>query len=295
VGLLLVLAVAVPVVLAACGSSTNKTTSSSSTNSSRSVQVLYTVKAGNLSDTASGMATLTSTKKGKVTATVAVMGQQASQVAAGQSATVVFVKLGNRSGGQGAPPGVPSGVASPAAGSGAAPGGGQGSGGASQGFFGGSGGQGLSGSGALSRFGGKTATATVTAVQAGGNNSVMATIAIAKLPSGVTSKYTGIAQITVKVLAQNVLIVPTAAIKGSGSSATVQLLQNGKTVTQSVTIGLETQSEAEISSGLSAGDEILYTRTFTGFSGTRSGFPGGQGGGFPGGQGGAPPSGQSGT
>ena len=35
--------------------------------------------------------------------------------------------------------------------------------------------------------------------------------------------YTGIAQIQVKVLASNVLIIPTAAIKGSGSSATVQL------------------------------------------------------------------------
>ena len=247
VGLLLVLAVAAAVVLAACGSSTNKTTSSSSTNSSRSVQVLYTVKAGDLTDTASGMATLTSTKKGKVTATVAVMGQQASQVAAGQSVTVVFVKLGNRSGGQGVPSGVPSGAASPAAGSGAAPGAGQGSGSGGQGFFGGS------GSGALSRLGGKSAAATVTAVQAGSNNSVTATISIARLPSGVTTKYMGIASITIKTLAQNVLIVPRAAIKGSGSGATVQLMENGKTVTQSVTVGQENQSEAEISSGLSAG------------------------------------------
>ena len=130
-------------------------------------------------------------------------------------------------------------------------------------------------------------------MQAGSNSSVTATIAIAKLPSGVTTKYTGFAQITVKTLAQNVLIVPRAAIKGSGSSATVQLLQNGKTVTQSVTVGQETQTEAEITSGLSAGDSIIYTRTFAGFPGGRSrrrlrpgpgGFPGGQGGGPPGGQ-----------
>ena len=44
--------------------------------------------------------------------------------------------------------------------------------------------------------GGKTATATVTAVQAGRTASATATIAIAKLPGGVTAKYTGFAQIT---------------------------------------------------------------------------------------------------
>ena len=65
---------------------------------------------------------------------------------------------------------------------------------------------------------------TVTAVSAGSNGAVTATITIAKLPAGVTAKYTGIAQIQVKVLASNVLIIPTAAIKGSGGSATVQVL-----------------------------------------------------------------------
>ena len=130
-------------------------------------------------------------------------------------------------------------------------------------------------------------------MEAGSNGAVKATISIAKLPAGVTTKYTGIAQIEVKVLASNVLIVPRAAIKGSGSNATVQLLQNGKTATQSVTVGQQTQTEAEITSGLSAGQSIVYTRTFSGFPGGRNGNPG-QGGGFPGGQGGAAPSGQPG-
>jgi macrolide-specific efflux system membrane fusion protein len=68
-----------------------------------------------------------------------------------------------------------------------------------------------------------------------------------------------------------------------------------------VTVGQQTQTEAEITSGLSAGQSIIYTRTFSGFPGGRNGnpgqgggFPGGQSGGFPGGQGGAAPSGQPG-
>lgn len=281
----LALAATAMVVLAACGSSA-KTTSSSG--SSRSAQVLYTVKSGNLVETASGRATLTSTKKSKVAATVQIMGAEAAQVAAGQSVTVTFVKLpaGFGSGANGRPSGAPS------PGSGPSGTGSQANGG-SQGFSGGSGGQTFSGPGGQGGFRGKTATATVTGVEAGSNGAVKATISIAKLPAGVTTKYTGIAQIEVKVLASNVLIVPRAAIKGSGSSATVQLLQNGKTATQSVTVGQQTQTEAEITSGLSAGQSIIYTRTFSGFPGGRNGNPG-QGGGFPGGQGGAAPSGQPG-
>ena len=56
--------------------------------------------------------------------------------------------------------------------------------------------------------------------------------------------------------------------------------QNGKTSTQSVVVGQQTQTEAEITSGLSAGQNIVYTRTFTGrFPGPRAnGQSGGQGG-----------------
>jgi hypothetical protein len=275
----LVLAATATVVLAACGSSA-KTASASAAGSSRSVQVLYTVTSGNLVETAAGRVTLTSTKTGKVTATIAVAGPEASQVAAGQSVALTFVQLPAGAGrffGSGSPR--PS--AAPSAGTG-----GSGFSGGS-GYSGGGGGAGFFGQGGASRFRGKTATATVTAVQAGTNGSVTATIAIAKLPAGVTAKYIGIAQIQVKVLASNVLIVPRAAIKGSGSSATVQLLQSGKTVTQSVTVGQETATEAQITSGLSAGQSIIYTRTFNGFPGGRNGRPGGYGGFFGGGQGGS--------
>ena len=296
---------AVAVLIAGCGS-LNKTTSSAA-GSTRSAQVLYTVKSGDLVQTASGRATLTSTTKGKVTATVQLTGTDASKVAVGQSVTVSFVKLpAGFSGGR--PSGSstlrPSAMPSPGSGQGygSGSGGASGYGGAANGTTGGQGSFGGAGQGALLRNA-KQATATVTAVKTGSNGAATATIAIAKLPSGVTAKYTGFAQITVKVLAQNVLLVPRAAIKGSGSSATVQLLKNGKTVTQSVTVGQETQTEAEITAGLSAGDSILYTRSFSGFGGSRSGLYGGSGssggyggsGGLPGGQGGYPPSGGQGN
>ena len=120
----------------------------------------------------------------------------------------------------------------------------------------------------------------MTAIAAGSNGSVSATITIAKLPAGVTTKYTGIAQIQVKVLASNVLIIPTAAIKGSGSSATVQLLADGKTARRAWSVGQQIEGEAEITSGLSAGQNVVYTRRFSGFGrGFRSGQSGG--GGFP--------------
>ena len=157
--------------------------------SSRSAQVLYTVKSGNLVETASGRATLTSTKKGKVTATVQVMGTEASQVAAGQSVTVVFVKL--RPAAEAAPV---AGRAAPrlreadrAARRGRVTGG-------SAGLLRRLGRPGLLRPRRQGGFGGKTATATVTGVQAGSNGAVKATISIAKLPSGVTTKYTGIAR-----------------------------------------------------------------------------------------------------
>jgi multidrug efflux pump subunit AcrA (membrane-fusion protein) len=197
-----------------------------------------------------------------------VTGQNASQVAAGQSVTLTFFQLPSGAGQGGFGQGSPRPSVTPSAGSGG------------QGFFG-QGGQG-------SFRGGKTAQGTVASVQPGSNGSVTAMIAIVKLPSGVTAKYTGTAQIQVKVLASNVLVIPRAAIKGGGGNATVQVLVNGKTSTRSVTVGQQTQTDSEITSGLSAGDSIVYTRTFTGrFPGSGNGQSGGQG--FP--QNGTPPSG----
>jgi len=278
-GAMLALTAVTAVVVAGCGSSSSSKAAAST--SGRTAQVLATARLGNLVDSVTGRVQLTSTT-GKVTGTIQVAGQNASQVAAGQSVTLSFFKLpaGVSPGAFGSGSARPSGAPSPGSGSQGYSGSGNGSSGG-QGFFG-QGGQGT-------LRGAKTAQGTVTAVSAGSNGSVTATVAIAKLPAGVTTKYMGIAQIQVKVLASNVLIIPTAAIKGSGSSATVQLLANGKTTTQSVTVGQQTQTESEITSGLSAGQTVVYTRTFSGRFG--GGFRGSQSGGQGSTQNGTPPSG----
>jgi hypothetical protein len=269
-GACLVLTIATAALVAGCGSSSSSKASASKT-TGRTVQVLATVRRGDLVESVTGMVQLKGKTKTKVLAQV--IGQNASQVAVGQSARLVFFK--------GA-----SGVGQGQSGQGFSPPAGQGSQSQNgQGFVppSGQGGQ----SGGLGALGGKTVRGTVTSVSAGSNGSVTATIAITKLPAGVTAKYRGIVQIQVKVLASNVLIIPTAAIKGSGSNATVQLLAGGKTSTQSVVVGQQTQADSEITSGLAAGQNVVYTRTFSGpFPGASNGPSGGQG--FPTG---APPSG----
>jgi hypothetical protein len=267
-GAILALTVVTTLVVAGCGSSSSSKAAASTTG--RTAQVLATVRRGNLVDSVTGRVQLTSTT-GKAKGTVQVTGSSASQVAAGQSVTMSFFKLpaGVSPGAFGSGSARPS--AAPSAGSG-----GQGYYGSGNGSNGGQGFFGQGGQGGQGVFrGGKTAQGTVTAVSASSNGAVTATVAIAKLPAGVTTKYMGIAQIQVKVLASNVLIIPTAAIKGSGSSATVQLLVNGKTTTQSVTVGQQTQTESEIVSGLSAGQNVVYTRTFSGFPGRNGTRPSG--------------------
>jgi macrolide-specific efflux system membrane fusion protein len=276
-GACVALAIAATALAAGCGGSSKAATASGS---GRSVQVLATVRRGNLVDSVAGRLQLTSAgSKAAVKGTVQVMGQNGSQVAAGQSVTVVFVQRpsgagqggsgqGYGSGQSGAPSARPSGIPSGGSGSGYG--------------YGGQGLLGQGGQGGQGAFRGKIAEGTVTSVSAGSNGSVTAMVTIAKLPSGVTAKYMGIAQIEVKVLASDVLLVPTAAVKGSGSSATVQLLASGKTSTQSVVVGQQAGGESEITSGLSEGQNVVYMRTFTGR------FPGGfRNGQSPFGQGGA--------
>ncbi len=55
----------------------------------------------------------------------------------------------------------------------------------------------------------------------------------------------------------NVLLVPTAAVLGSGSSPLVRVLQNGAPVYRSVTTGMATSSLTQITSGLAAGETVV--------------------------------------
>ena len=129
-------------------------------------------------------------------------------------------------------------------------------------------------------MGGTTVRGTVTSVQHSGTTSATVQIAIAKLPTGVTAKSVGMASINAGVLARNVLLVPTAAIKGSGDNASVQVVANGKTTTTKVVVGTQTRAESEIVSGLSVGDNVVYERTgmsVPGAGGGAGGAPQGQG------------------
>jgi hypothetical protein len=62
--------------------------------------------------------------------------------------------------------------------------------------------------------------------------------------------------------------VSNEALSGSGTNATVQLLKNGKAVTQNVVVGLRGSSRSQIISGLKAGDQLQVTITLPALGGT---------------------------
>jgi len=91
----------------------------------------------------------------------------------------------------------------------------------------------------------------------------------------------------------NVLHVPTAAVRGSGSNATVTVLQNGKQTSVPVVAGLQGDSSTAILSGLKANQTVVLpsvsistastggaTTSGTSTTGVPGGGPGGGFGGF---------------
>ena len=287
IALALVAVALVAAVVAGCGSSSGATPATGAQGGATSIQVLTPVQRGDLVQTAMGSAKLV--KSGaKAVAVAQVPKQFAAAVATGQSATVVFFqpRTGSQSGapfgqsGQSGQNGVPfpqsSGSAAPFGQSGQG-GFGGGSGGSTGGFGGGA-------------FRGRGTAGTVTAVKTNADGTAAVTIALSKLPANATAKSVGFATIQTKVLASNVIIIPTAAIKGSGSSATVQVLSAGKTSTVSVQVGQQSGAESEIVSGLSVGENIVWTRSFQRGGSFRNGgspFPGQGQSGFGSGSGGS--------
>jgi multidrug efflux pump subunit AcrA (membrane-fusion protein) len=88
--------------------------------------------------------------------------------------------------------------------------------------------------------------------------------------------------------ADNVLHVPTAAVNGSGSNASVTVLRNGKQVRFPVVAGLAGDSSTAILSGLTNGETVvLPSVNLTGSSSSSSSQNSGFGGRFGGGFGGA--------
>ena len=112
------------------------------------------------------------------------------------------------------------------------------------------------------------------------------TVRVDKLPTGARVGMTGQAAV-VTASRRNVVVVSSSAIGGSSENPTVQVVQDGTTVTRPVVVGLVTTQGSEILTGVQAG-EVLVTGVTGGDTGAvTQNQPGGGGvfgpGGFPGG------------
>jgi membrane fusion protein, macrolide-specific efflux system len=81
-------------------------------------------------------------------------------------------------------------------------------------------------------------------------------VRIGKLPTGARVGMTGQASV-VTASRRNVVVVPSSAIGGSGDNPTVQVVQDGTTVTRPVVVGLVTTQGSEILTGLEAGEQVV--------------------------------------
>jgi multidrug efflux pump subunit AcrA (membrane-fusion protein) len=62
---------------------------------------------------------------------------------------------------------------------------------------------------------------------------------------------------------ENVLLAPNRAIKSSGKTKIITLMQNDRSITTTVTLGLVGESYSEIVSGLKQGDTVVVPGTTT--------------------------------
>ena len=109
----------------------------------------------------------------------------------------------------------------------------------------------------------------MTDVTTNADGTAAATISVDDLPSSVKAGSTGFARIEVKVLASDVVLIPTAAVEGSGDSATVQVGRGRQDGERTITAGQQSGGMTEIVSGLDEGENVVYSQAF-------QGFPGGQ-------------------
>ncbi|MER7273700.1 efflux RND transporter periplasmic adaptor subunit [Dactylosporangium sp. NPDC000244] len=128
---------------------------------------------------------------------------------------------------------------------------------------------------------GKVATISPTATTSNNVNSYAVTISLDSLPEGVRLGQSTTAVVTVAE-AQNVLRIPSTALRTAGGQRTVQVTVNGQTEERQVEVGITGGGFVEVKSGLQAGEQVVITTTTTNSTtGTTNQFPGG--GNFPGG------------
>lgn len=102
------------------------------------------------------------------------------------------------------------------------------------------------------------------------------TVSLTDPPAGLRIGATATVQV-ITASAQNVLYVPTAAVRTAGGQSTVTVLSGGKQVPRRVQIGVQGDQGTEITSGLNEGDQVVIASTSGGTGG--GGFPAGR---FPG-------------
>jgi membrane fusion protein, macrolide-specific efflux system len=115
----------------------------------------------------------------------------------------------------------------------------------------------------------QTATTSNNVVQYG------VTVSLTDPPAGLRIGATATVRVTT-ARAQDVLYVPTAAVRTAGGRSTVTVLQNGEQTQRPVQTGVQGDQGTEITSGLRDGDQVMITSTATAGTG---GFPAGR---FPG-------------
>ncbi|WCN79003.1 efflux RND transporter periplasmic adaptor subunit [Micromonospora sp. LH3U1] len=139
---------------------------------------------------------------------------------------------------------------------------------------------------------GAVAPGTVVAVdpQASTTNNVATygvTVSVTKLPIGAKPGQT-VRVSVVTGTAQDVLLVNSAAVSGTGDRHTVSVVTETGQESRRVTVGLAGDQAYEITEGLTEGDRVVLPQS-SGTGSTGGGFPGGAGlpggGGFPGGGG----------
>ncbi|GAA4349489.1 efflux RND transporter periplasmic adaptor subunit [Angustibacter luteus] len=124
---------------------------------------------------------------------------------------------------------------------------------------------------------GKVTSVAPTPTTANNVVSYAVTVSLPTLPKGLRSGQSATVTVTTGSKT-NVLTVPSSAITSGGSTHTVTVVANGQQTRTPVEIGLEGDQLTEVTSGLTAGQQVLLATASTS---SGNGFPGG--GNFPGG------------
>ncbi len=113
-----------------------------------------------------------------------------------------------------------------------------------------------------------TQTGQVTRVDlTGANESGVISYTVVVTPDQMDPSVRGGMTVSVSIItdsAENVLVVPTSAVKSSGRGKYVQVLQEGQPTVVSVEVGISSDSYTEIKSGLTEGQEVIVATTTSG-------------------------------